>query len=58
MDLREKIAIAMRKKWHEIDPEPDKNPKLTPWQDSDKRDIWLQLADVALTIAGEPDAER
>jgi hypothetical protein len=53
-DIIEEIAIAMRQKWHEID--ETSNGQLIPWKDSDKRDVWLQLAKVAVGIAKKDEA--
>lgn len=40
-EVAEQVAIAMRKRWGELDPDTS---NLIPWGKSDKREIWIEIA--------------
>jgi len=45
MNRTEKVAIAMRERWGELDPD---TKNLLPWEKSDKQDIWLAIAQAGI----------
>ena len=45
MNRTEKVAIAMRERWGELDPD---TKNLLPWEKSDKKDIWLAIAQAGI----------
>lgn len=50
----EEMAAAMRKRWHEIDPESDGH-ELVPWERADKtkKAIWVEIAIAGAEVLGD-----
>lgn len=45
--VTEKVAIAMRQRWGELDPDTD---VLIPWEKSDKQEVWLAIAQAGINV--------